>query len=283
MLGGDCVRLRAVLSYTYMDSMFMTVILAIVQGATEFLPISSSAHLVLFGEMFGRPIHHPALTIVLHGATLVAIVVYFRRDICRLIPALFSRTPSKSRSVVYAVVLGTLPIVCIGFFAYSAFSSVQTVPVVAIALIVSGALLILADYCVEEAWLRNRTSLWQKGIGIGILQVFALLPGVSRSGITIAGGRLFGLSRKEATRFSFLLAIPTIIGALVLTFFRTPVTTALFHEIGFTALLVGVCVAGGIAYVAIHFFLKLVERIGFLPFFGYQIALGVTLLLLPII
>ena len=265
-----------------MGSIATIIILAVVQGATEFLPVSSSAHLVLFGEMFGHPISHPAISIVLHSATLVAIIVYFRQDIYRLMSACFSRTPSRNRSLAYAVALGTLPIACIGFFAYPIFSLLQAIPIVAIALIVSGSLLILADYYTKEKWLKTRTSLWQKGIGIGLLQVFAILPGVSRSGITIAGGRLFGLSRKGAVKFSFLLAIPTIIGALVLIFLRTSITASLFNEIGLTTLLIGACVAGGVAYTTIHFFLKLVERIGFLPFFGYQIALGITLLLLPI-
>ena len=216
-----------------MDTGLAVLILAVVQGMTEFLPISSSGHLVLLGELFGQPTSHPALAIVLHGATLIAAIAYFRQDICRLIRALFSREPSRERSLVYAVVLATAPIVCVGFFVYPVFASVQTVSVVAIALIVSGSALILADYSIQKGWLKTNTPLWQKGIGVGLMQVLALLPGVSRSGITIAGGRVFGFSREEATRFSFLLAIPTILGALVLLCMQTSVTVSLFSEIGF--------------------------------------------------
>ena len=214
-----------------MDTELTVFVLAVVQGATEFLPISSSAHLVLLGELLGGEISHSGVAIVLHGATLFAVVAYFRKDLCRFVRATCSRTPSNERLTVRAVVLGTLPIVLAGFFVYPVFSVVQTVPVVAAALVVSGAVLIFADYSIRKKWILIDVPLWRKGVGIGLMQVFALLPGVSRSGITIAGGRLFGFSRKEAARFSFLLAIPTILGALVLLFIKTPLSALSFGGI----------------------------------------------------
>ena len=259
-------------------------ILAVVQGLTEFLPISSSAHLVLFSDVLGGGEHDVGIVIVLHAATLLASVVYFRKDIYRLALALFSRVASADRSEAYAVLLGTLPIAFVGFFIYPIFSSVQTVSVVAIALAVSGSLLILADYSMQKGWVGGvGVSLWRKGLGIGMMQIFALLPGVSRSGVTIAGGRLFGFSRRQATRFSFLLAVPAIVGALLLLLVQSPLTATSFGGVSIEVLLLAACVSGGIAYTTIHFFLKFVERIGFVPFFGYQVLLGVVLLLLPIV
>lgn len=264
-----------------MDSMASLFILAVVQGLTEFLPISSSAHLVLFSNLLGSSEHDLGIAIVLHAATLLASLLYFRKDILRLVFALFSRSSSTDRMEAYAVLLGTLPVVLVGLLVYPVFSSVQTVSVVSVALVVSGSLLIFADYGVRKGWMTAAdVPLWRKGLGIGIMQIVALLPGVSRSGVTIAGGRLFGFSRRQAARFSFLLAIPVIAGALLLLLVQSP-STAIFDAISIEMLLLAVGVSGGVAYATIHFFLKFVERVGFLPFFGYQVLLGVVLLILP--
>ncbi|MCY4576963.1 MAG: undecaprenyl-diphosphate phosphatase [Candidatus Kaiserbacteria bacterium] len=266
-----------------MDSVLSLIILAIVQGVTEFLPISSSAHLVLAGELLGSDAHHSGIAIILHGATLTAVIAYFRKDIYRLMRAIFSRTPSKDRSMAGAVLLGTLPIALVGFFVYPVLSVVRTLPSVALALVVSGVLLILADYSIRKRWIITDIPLWRKGIAIGLIQIGALLPGVSRSGVTIAGGRLFGFSRREATRFSFLLAIPAILGALVLFFIQTPLSALSFGGTGLGTLLLVVCIAGAVSYITIHYFLRWIERMGFVPFFVYQVLLGVALLLVSVL
>ena len=265
-----------------MDLVIPLFVLAVVQGLTEFLPVSSSAHLVLFSDLLGSTEHNLSIAIVLHSATLFASVLYFRKDIFRLVRALFSRSPSADRSEVYAVLFGTVPVALVGFVVYPIFSSVQVVSVVAVALVVSGSLLILVDYGVRKGWKGGvGVPLWRKGFSIGIMQIFALLPGVSRSGVTIAGGRLFGFSRRQAARFSFLLAIPTILGALLLLLAQSFPSDLSFAGTDFEVLLLAAAVSGGVAYATIHFFLKFVERVGFLPFFTYQVALGVVLLLLP--
>lgn len=271
-----------VVLYQHMDGLFSLFLLAVTQGVTEFLPISSSAHLVLLSEVFGGE-QGTGITIVLHGATLVAVLCYFRRDLCRLLRALLSRRASKDREMVGAVILATLPVAVAGFFIYPMFSLLQTVPIVAGALVLSGSLLILADYSVQKKWVKMEIPLWRKGVGIGLMQVFALIPGVSRSGITIAGGRLLGFSRREAVRFSFLLAIPTIAGALVLLLAQTPLAAVSFDGIEGGMLALAAAVAGGVGYATIHLFVRLVERVGFLPFFCYQVALGATLLFLTVV
>ena len=223
------------------------------------------------------------IVVVLHVATLFASVVYFRQDIRRLATGLFSRASSVDRSEAYAVLLGMLPIAFVGLFVYPMFSSLQAVMLVAIALVVSGSLLLFADYAMRKRWVGGASdvALWRKGLGIGMMQVFALLPGVSRSGVTISGGRLFGFSRRQATRFSFLLAIPAIAGALLLLLVQSPPDALSFGGVGIGVLMLAMCVSGIVAYATIHFFLRFVERVGFVPFFGYQVLLGVVLLLLP--
>ena len=262
-----------------MDVVFM-VMLAIVQGLTEFLPISSSAHLLLFGELLGGRGQHLGIDIILHSASLAAVLLYFRKDILRLIAAFFVREPSAERAMGRALVVGTVPIVVVGFFVYPMFSLLRTVSVAAGALIVSGTFLVFVDYAVRKGWIHTVLPMWRRGIVVGLMQVFALLPGVSRSGITITAGRLVGFSRREAARFSFLLAIPAIIGALLLLCIQIPPAGSSFGDMSIVVLLCSAGVTFVIAYTTIHFFLRFVERVGFLPFFWYQVVLGLLLLLL---
>lgn len=254
------------------------IVLAVVQGITEFLPISSSAHLVAVSEIFWGDGHPASFDIILHMATLGAVILYFAKDIRRLIPAFFSEEDSKDRTLAHALVLATLPIMVAGVFIYQIFASLRSIPIVATALIASGFLLIIADYSMQKKWFNTNISIRRKGFSIGLLQILALLPGVSRSGITIAGGRLLGFSRKEASRFSFLLAIPVITGALILLLIKTPPAADSFNGASVDTLIIGIITAFGVGYAAIHLFLKLVERVGFLPFFIYQVVLGAVLL-----
>ena len=258
-------------------SVLHVVMLAVVQGVTEFLPISSSAHVIIVSETFLSG--HPAgFDILLHAATFMAVVLYFRKDISRLVQGLFSGTKNADKSLAYALLVATLPIMVAGVFVYEVFESLRMVSVAAVALIVSGSLLIIADYGIHHRWLKIDMPLWRKGLSVGLLQILAILPGVSRSGITIAGGRLFGFSRKEASRFSFLLAIPVIAGALVLLLLKTPLTADSFAGVDFGVVFVGMVVGFGSAYAVIHLFLKLIDRVGFMPFFMYQVLLGLVLL-----
>ena len=253
-------------------------VLAVVQGVTEFLPVSSSAHLVIVSEVFWGNSHPASFDIILHAATLGAVIVYFAKDIQRLCIAFFSKKDSKDQKMAHALMLATLPIMVAGVFIYDVFASLRMLPLVATALIGSGFLLVVADYGMRKKWIRVNIPLLRKGFGIGLVQVLALIPGVSRSGITIAGGRILGFSREEASRFSFLLSIPVIAGALALLLLQTPLTTTSFGHTSIGVVLFGVLIAFCIALLTIHLFLKLIERIGFIPFFIYQIILGALLL-----
>lgn len=255
-------------------------ILAVVQGTTEFLPVSSSAHLLLVSRALGYGTHPVSVAILLHGATLIAVVLYFAKDLRNLAAGILFRGDRGARRQGLALLLGSIPIGAVGLLVYHGFEPFRAMPVIAVAFIVSGALLIAVDLAARRGLFRSVSSvpLWRKGIGIGMFQALALIPGVSRSGITITAGRLFGLSRREATRFSFLLSVPVLSGSLLALLAVAPDDTALFGAVSPAALVLGSCVAFCVALATMHLFLRLIERVGFLPFFAYQILVGIVLL-----
>ena len=250
------------------------ILLGIIQGTTEFLPISSSAHLVIASDIFGFEIHSASFDVMLHGATLIAVVIYFWKDLWKYFFALFKREDDK-REYSVALILAFIPIIIVGIFAFQNIDILRRTDIIASTLIISALALIVADYAARYGHIKD-FSLKKKGIGIGLFQVIALIPGVSRSGITIAAGRSLGFSRREATRFSFLLAVPTIFASVIFIGFQgikeNGVTESFLH------ISIGSIVAGIVAYLVISFFMKWVERIGFLPFCIYQILLGLILL-----
>ena len=248
---------------------------AALQGATEFLPISSSAHLVALSEFFTLPHSLPHLSIVLHGATLLAVVLYFFKDLRRLVVGV-STGVAKERSLFLALVLATLPLAVIGPIVYSALDFFHLVEVVGVVLIVSGVLLFGIDSVLRRCLVHLSVPLWRRGLYVGLFQACAVLPGISRSGICMVAGRLFGFSQREAARFSFLLALPTISGALLLSFLSVPESSGVLLPLA--PLLFGALVSFVVALATIHYFLKFVERIGFTPFFVYKVVFGILLL-----
>ncbi len=252
-----------------------TLLLALVQGITEFLPVSSSAHLVLVSDVWGYAAQSVAFDIVLHGATLLAALLYFRKDIQTIATGVIKRDQTQ-QSYALALLFGTVPVVIIGILIYRGIEVFRAVPVIGIVLILSGIFLFIVDQCGKRGWIRSDTSLSRKGLFIGLFQTLSLLPGVSRSGITMAAGRLVGFSRKESTRFSFLLSIPAITGALLLVSAQADITS--LSLISTLPLIAAAVTAFCVAYTVIHGFLKLIERIGFTPFCVYQIVLGIVLL-----
>jgi undecaprenyl-diphosphatase len=190
-----------------------TIILAIVQGIAEFLPISSSGHLVILGALMNQitgsaPSDSPTLEIILHAGTLGSILVVFWRRILDLL--------SSDRRVIPLLVVGTIPAVVIGLMIKSQFPAILKNPMLAGGmLIVTGFMLILLGKLSPRQRLYREMSL-RAAFAIGCFQAFAILPGISRSGSTILGGRILGLKTDDAVTFSFLLAIPAIGGATVL-------------------------------------------------------------------
>ena len=186
-------------------------ILAVVQGIAEFLPISSSGHLVIIGDWLGELNETPTLEIVLHAGTLGSILVVFWRKIIRLL--------TKDRRVITLLVVGTIPAATVGICIKRFLPEMLRSPTLA-----GGMLMVTGVMLIGLGLLRERDGSYQRvslaaAFLVGCFQAFAILPGISRSGSTILGGRLMGLKPEDSVTFSFLLAIPAIAGATILTLF----------------------------------------------------------------
>lgn len=257
-----------------------TVILALVQGLTEFLPISSSAHLILMPYVFGWSDQGLAFDVAVHVGSLLAVLTYFRRDLYAMTRAwcvnVAGGLSTPDSRLAWAVIIGTVPIVVIGP-AVNAYADALRDPVVIAAATGFFALVLWWADGYARAGHDEHGLTWRQVLCIGFAQVLALIPGTSRSGITITAGLALGLSRRAAARFSFLLAIPVILAAGSL---KTYELATLPGSTPWFPVLLGVAVAGLAAYSCIHWFLKLVERVGMLPFVIYRVVLAVVLLAL---
>ena len=265
------------------------IVLALVQGITEFLPVSSSAHLVLPAQLTSWPDQGLAFDVAVHFGTLIAVLAYFRKDLLSMLwafgqaPAVYaarsSEVPSNAETeqvaqgIVQLLKLGlaTIPVVIIGFLGKDFIQdNLRTVPVIATTTMLFGAALWYAD----RRPTTNTTITWQAAAIIGLAQSIALIPGTSRSGITITAALLLGLSRVEAAKFSFLLAIPTIAGAQLLLSLDLAAGNL---DTDLAKVAAGAALAGVSAYLGIHYFMQLVERTGMLPYVLYRLVLGLVL------
>jgi undecaprenyl-diphosphatase len=252
------------------------IVLSLIQGITEFLPISSSAHLILPAMLTDWPDQGLAFDIAVHLGSLIAVVLYFRHELAQF-------AVSGSRMVIRGqydahtelmlkVITATLPVLVAGFL-LQGWVETELRSIVVIATTTSGFALALmwADK------LRGNIDepSWLHAMVIGAAQVLAIVPGTSRSGITITAALVLGLSRTSAARFSFLLSMPTIAGAAFLTILdlRAAGAAARWPELAMGAALAGVS-----AYACIHYFITLVERTGMMPYVFYRLALAATLL-----
>lgn len=253
--------------------------LAFLQGLTEFLPISSSAHLILLPSLSGWDDQGIAFDVAVHVGTLSAVVLYFRHELVVMsgdwLYSLRTRQQRGDSRLAWGVLLGTIP-VGLGGLLLSAMDPewLRSPMVIAITTILFGLLLWWADYAGKRG--RDEHSLSLKDILIiGVAQALALIPGTSRSGITITAGLLLGLTREAAARFSFLLSIPVIVLAGGLEAYKG-ITRQV--QVDWSAAVTGTVLAGVSAYLCIHFFLKLLDRVGMVPFVIYRLILGVVLL-----
>lgn len=260
-------------------TIFEIIILAIIQGITEFLPISSSAHLILPSEILGWNNQGLAFDVAVHVGSLLAVMIYFRQDIGRMLLAWlsrgFSQTQTDDSKLAWWVIIATIPAVIAGF-AGKAFIEeyARSALVIACTTIGFGLLLWYAD---KKAVLsKTITELsWKNALVIGFAQALALIPGTSRSGITMTAGLMMGLDRESTARFSFLLSIPVILGAgllATLDLLSTP------EAVDWNALFYGAALSFVSAYACIYLFLSWISRIGMLPFVIYRLILGAVLL-----
>ncbi|QIZ77754.1 undecaprenyl-diphosphate phosphatase [Ferrimonas lipolytica] len=259
-----------------MDLM-QTVLLALLQGFTEFLPISSSAHLILPAQMLDWPDQGAAFDVAVHFGTLMAVVWYFRDDIGRLWLAWVASVKgnhSADGNLAWYIALGTVPAVIAGLLFNDIISTeLRSTTVIASTTVIFGLALWYADASATER--KQITDVtWKIALLIGIAQAVALIPGTSRSGITITMALLLGLSRDSAARFSFLLSVPIIVAASGKKALDLAGETV---PVDWLAMGVGVALAFASAYACIYLFLKAISRMGMLPFVIYRLALGAVL------
>jgi undecaprenyl-diphosphatase len=254
------------------------IILGLVQGLTEFLPISSSAHLILVPLVLGEHDQGLAFDVAAHVGSLIAVLFYFRHDLGRMTGAWLrsrgSMTDPDGR-VVWFLLLGTLPVAVVGLVLHDLVDVWLRSPlVIAAATIVFGLVLLWADRSGKR--LRGQDSIgWRDAVCIGLAQVLALIPGTSRAGITITAGLVLGLRREAAARFSFLLAIPVIIlagGYETWQLARAPLA------VNWVQVLLVTAVSALAAGLTIHYFLRFLQFTGMLPYVIYRLLLGAVLL-----
>lgn len=256
-------------------------VLALVQGLTEFLPVSSSAHLILAPLLLGWSDQGLAFDVAVHVGTLAAVVLYFRKEVIELLTAWFGSfagTHNQHSRLAWQVIVATLPALPAGLLANQFEDALRGPLIIAWATIGFGLLLLLAQWVYnrrQQARLNEYQMTWVIIVMIGLAQCLALIPGTSRSGITITAGLFLGLSAVASARFSFLLSIPIITMAGTLK--GVEWATAETLETGWH-LLWGAALSAVSAGICIHLFLKLLDKTGMLPFVIYRLALGVMLL-----
>ena len=258
-------------------------ILALIQGLTEFLPISSSAHLILPSAVFGWQDQGQALDVALHVGTLLAVVLYFRKEVGSMAVAWFGTVgigPEKNNhsfdgKLAWWILLASIPLGLVGLLGKDFIEeNLRSAAVIAITTLVFGLLLGFADIKAKENVSVEKLG-FKGAMIIGLAQAIALIPGTSRSGITMTLGLMLGLSKENAARFSFLLSIPAIIMTGGYLTYKL-VTSA--EPVDWNTLGLGSVLAFFSAYACIHYFLILVGKLGMMPFVIYRLILGAGLL-----
>ena len=254
-------------------------ILALIQGLTEFLPISSSAHLILPSKLLGWADQGIVFDVAVHLGTLSAVLLYFRKDIIVLtrdwVLNVAGRGATENSRMGWFLIWATIPAVIFGGFVSitGLDDAMRSIAVIASTTLLFGFLLGWAD---RRGTLKQGldTLTFKQAMIIGFAQALAIIPGTSRSGITITAALMLGLTREAAARFSFLLSIPIILAAnakVMLDFVQEGVA------VNWSLLSMGVVVSGISAYICIHYFLAFINRIGMMPFVVYRILLGLVL------
>lgn len=251
------------------------IVLAVVQGLTEFLPVSSSGHLVLVPSIFGWTDQGLTFDVAVHFGSLIAVCVYFRYDIMGLLRGagaiLTGNYQSPEARMAWSIGLGTIPAAIAGLLFAGWIAANLRDPMVVVATLAGyGILMAAVDRFASRE--RNITDLGiRDGVLIGLAQALALIPGTSRSGVTITAGRLLGIARHDAARFSFLLSVPVI---LLATIYEVVILVTGDTTVAWDNLSLAVLISAIVAYASIEFFMRFVSAIGLLPFAIYRILLA---------
>jgi undecaprenyl-diphosphatase len=269
-----------------LDTVLQAVVLGLVQGLTEFLPVSSSGHLIVVPFLFGfgdRFLTSLAFGVMLHLGTLIALLVYFRADWLRLVPAGLATVRDRSfrgepdRKLAWLLVAATIPAAVVGSVFQDVFESSFRQPgLVALMLVLGGILLFAADRIGRQTRDVDDVT-FPVAVGIGFAQALALVPGISRSGVSISAARLAGLDRPAAARFAFLMATPITAGAIVFEA-RSLVAGDAGVDVELVPLLVGMLVAMVSGMLAIHFMLRFLRTRSLDVFVWYRFGLAALVL-----
>ena len=258
-------------------TLIQIIVLSLIQGLTEFLPVSSSAHLILGSKVFDWPDQGLVFDVATHLGTLLAVLIYFRKDLWGMIrPWLGSADADEtSRKLGLTIVVASIPAILAGGLLHGwVESSLRDIMVIAVTTIGFGLLLWWADARFSRSKHLSDMNM-KSGLMIGLAQMLALVPGTSRSGITITMGRMLGFDADSAARFSFLLSIPIIAAAGAYGVLRMILNNAAIDWFQF-CMAIGLSALAG--WLCIAAFLALLQRVGLLPFVIYRLALGVALL-----
>ena len=262
-----------------MNDILLSLFLGIVQGLTEFLPISSSAHLLLPSLIFGSNDLGLSFDIAVHAGTLVAVIYFFSKEIVLMTRSILINDDSLivHRKLAIYLIVATIPVIFAGLiFSNLIEQRIFSISSIAISNLFFAVILLFAFLTRKSN--KNLLQLTLYGaLFIGIVQCFALIPGASRSGTAITAALLIGMNLKDSSKFSFLLGIPTILGALVLLIIEIQTLDIIYNPIN---LFIGFFVSMIFAFFTIKLFLNFVEKIGMIPFVTYRICLAVFLLLL---
>jgi len=251
-----------------MDELIKIIILGIVQGIAEFLPISSNAHLIMVEQLLDYHNHNEILNLVFHLGSLLAIITYFFSELLGLL---------KKPKMIFNIIVATIPVIIIGYFVHK-FRLINyeyfSIKIIAITLIVFGIILFISDKINHSKILYKDLNL-KSSLIIGLFQIISLIPGVSRSGITLTAGRFLGYSRFEAAKFSFFLSIPTTAGACFLGVLDLIKTNN--SDLNYIAI-IGFITSFLSSYLTIKFFLSFISKFNLNIFIYYRIILGVFIL-----
>lgn len=258
-------------------SLLQALVLGIVQGISEFLPISSSGHLILIPEFFGWPDQGLVFDVTMHLATLSAVLWVFKDEVKKMILGFIGKGEKNDQRMAWMIIVATIPAVVVGLlFGDAIEETFRSARLVAISLIFWGVVLGVADRIAARRKAHVSVG-WKQAIAAGIGQAIALIPGGSRSGLSISGGLFTGLDRVTAARFSFLLGIPATAGAITLTLAK-----AFAHQtpIDWMPTLVGFLAALVAGIMSIRWLLKLISKTSYIWFSAYRILIALLILTL---
>lgn len=255
------------------------IVLSLVQGITEFLPISSSAHLILVPHVSGWPDQGLGFDVAVHVGTLIAVTTYFRRELASMLIACISTDRQGEQHqdalLVAKIAIASVPALLVGGIFHDYIATELRSPLVIIATTIGFGLLLLAANHEKNNANSEYLVTWLVAVLIGVAQVLAFIPGTSRSGITMTAAVMLGMTKSGAARFSFLLSIPVIFAGGV---YKTYLLAQSGQDVEWVSLLLGVAFSAVSALICIHWFLGFIQKFSFTPFVVYRLLLGAVLL-----